>query len=72
MTEGLFGKVFNVTTTKNLIDKNLLTDIEIKCLSLTHSDKNKQQMKRTNYREEIEFLITNKERNEFIKKLSLR
>ena len=71
VTEGLFGKVFNVTTTKNLIDKNLLTDIEIKCLSLTHSDKNKQQMKRTNYREEIEFLITNKERNEFIKKLSL-
>lgn len=37
--EGLFGPVYNVTSTKKLIDKNLLSDIEIKCLMLGYSEK---------------------------------
>ena len=32
MLEGLFGKVYKVVTTKELIDKNTLSPFEIKCL----------------------------------------
>lgn len=69
--EGLFGKVYNVTSTKKLIDKNLLSDIEIKCLILGYDDESVQQMKRQQYQDEIKFLITNEKRNQFINKLCL-
>ena len=69
--EGLFGKLYNVTSTKKLIDKNLLSDIEIKCLILGYDDEAVQEMKRKTYQEEISYIISNTKRNEFIKKLSL-
>lgn len=69
--EGLFGKVYNVTSTKKLIDKNLLSDIEIKCLMLAYDNESVQSMKRQAYQDEIKFLIGNEKRNQFIKNLSL-
>ena len=64
--EGLFGKVYNVTTTKNLIDKNLLSNLKIKCLLLQYSDEEIDSIKRADYNQEIEWLITNERRNNFI------
>jgi superfamily II DNA or RNA helicase len=68
--EGLFGKVFNVTTTKNLMDKNLLSNLKIKCLLLQYSDTEINSIKRAEYNEEIEWLILHKNRNEFISNLA--
>ena len=69
--EGLFGPVYKVTSTKKLIEKKLLTDVEIECLLLDHDDKTKNEMKRRPYQDEINFLITSEKRNNFIKNLTL-
>lgn len=68
--EGLFGPVFKFTTTKDLIDKKLLSTLEISCLILPYSDEEKKNMSRCKYQEEIDWLISNKSRNNFITKLT--
>jgi superfamily II DNA or RNA helicase len=69
--EGLFGPVRRVTTTKELIDRGQLADFEIKCLVLKHPDDVCQDMKKTVYQKEIEYLIFNEQRNKFIRNLAL-
>ena len=68
--EGLFGSVFSVTTTKELIDKNLLSKLKIECLILQYPDSAIEQIKKAKYQDEIDWLVTNKMRNTFIKMLA--
>lgn len=69
--EGLFGPVYKATTTSDLIEKGQLADFKIKCLILKYSESLCKQCKDWDYNSEIEFIVTNQERNEFIKNLSL-
>jgi len=69
--EGLFGPVYNVTSTKKLIEKKLLTDVEIECLILDYEQEIKNEMKRVAYQDELNFIITNEKRNNFIRDLTL-
>ena len=69
--EGLFGPVKRVISTKELIDKGIVSNFEIKCLVLKHSDEICQRMKDLTYQDEIQYLISNKERNKFIKNLAV-
>lgn len=69
--EGLFGPVDRVVTTKELMDKKQLSDFEIKCLVLKHSDRLCEEMNKCSYQEEIDYLISSEERNKFIKNLAL-
>ena len=69
--EGLFGPVRKVTTTRELIDSQQVSDFEIKCLLLKHSDELCLKYKDATYQEEIQYLISNKERNKFIKNLAV-
>lgn len=64
--EGLFGPVYNVTSTKNLIDKNLLSNLKINCLLLQYLPEEVEQIKRAKYIEEIQWLVANEKRNKFI------
>ena len=68
--EGLFGKVHNVTTTKSLIDKNLLSNLKIKCLLLQYREDEINSIKRADYNQELEWLILNERRNNFISNLA--
>tara|TARA_R110002051_G_scaffold23099_3_gene58736 strand:- start:140 stop:1099 length:960 start_codon:yes stop_codon:yes gene_type:complete len=68
--EGLFGSVFNVTSTKKLIDKNLLSDLKIECITLKYGDAICNENKRISYQEEIKYLVTNEKRNDFIVNLA--
>ena len=70
--EGLFGKVFNVTSTKKLIDKKLLSDLKIECITLKYDDDICNENKRTSYQDEIKYLITNEKRNDFIVNLATK
>lgn len=67
--EGLFGRVFNVTTTSTLIEKNLLSNLSIDCILLQYSNRDIEEAKRMLYKEEIKWIILNNKRNQFIKKL---
>jgi superfamily II DNA or RNA helicase len=69
--EGLFGPVEKVITTKELIDNKQLSDFQIKCLVLKHSEEISESMKNATYQEEIEYLISNQNRNRFIRNLAI-
>ncbi len=69
--EGLFGSVRKVITTKELIDKDQLSNFEIKCLVLKHTDEECLFVKDKTYAEEIQYLISHETRNKFIKNLAV-
>ena len=68
--EGLFGKVYNVTTTKELMDSDVLSDLKINCLLLKYKMDDIQEVKRVTYQEEIKWIVENERRNEFISNLT--
>ncbi len=68
--EGLFGRVFSVTTTSDLIDKDLLSKLKIECLILQYPPSHIETIKKAKYQDEIDWLISNKLRNNFIKMLA--
>ena len=70
--EGLFGPIFNVTSTKNLIDKKLLSDVQIECITLLYDQSVCNENKRITYQDEIKYLIGNEKRNKFISRLCLK
>ncbi len=69
--EGLFGKVYKVTSTKKLIDSKLLSPFIIKAILLRHPDSICHDLRKISYQEELEYLITSEARNIFIKNLVL-
>ena len=69
--EGLFGKVYKVTTTKKLIDEKHLSPFRIKTLLLKHPDSICHALKNVSYQEELEYLISSEARNKYIVNLAL-
>lgn len=69
--EGVFGPVYQVTTTKALMDSDKLAKLDIKCLVMKYSDEECKAMKDKSYAEEIDFIIAHAKRNNFIKNLAL-
>ena len=64
--EGLFGLAHIVTTTKKLIDDEVLANLNIKCILLKHSLEYSEDVSKMDYRGEINFLVSSDERNRFI------
>ena len=64
--EGLFGPVYNVTSTRELMDASYLANLDIHCIVLEYPDILRKNSNKLNYREEINFLIDNENRNKFI------
>lgn len=64
--EGLFGRSHKVTSTKDLIDKNILSNLSIDCILLKYPDQTRQELKKITYQEEIDWIVQNQERNKFI------
>lgn len=69
--EGLFGSMIKVTSTKDLIDKNLLSTLSIDCIVLNYPPEVCKTLKESTYPEEMDFIVGNLARNEFITKLAL-
>ena len=69
--EGLFGRVQHVTTTKKLMNKDLLSKLKIDCLLLNYPEKVRQENKKMKYQDEIDWIVTNENRNNFISDLSV-
>ncbi len=64
--EGLFGPSYKVTKTEELMRQGHLSRLDIQCIVLKHPEK-----KFETYQDEIEYLITHSQRNNFIKNLTL-
>jgi superfamily II DNA or RNA helicase len=69
--EGLFGPVYQVTTTKALMDDDKLAQLNIQALVLKYSDDECKLIKDKVYSEEIDFIVSHSKRNNFIKNLAL-
>jgi len=69
--EGLFGPVYQATTTKELMDNKHLAEFKIKCLILKYPDTVCKQSRDWDYNTEVDYIVLNKARNEFIKNLVL-
>lgn len=68
--QGLFGKVFKVTTTKALQDDETLAPLDIKRLILDYDLETRQTFGKKTYQEEIEWIVENDRRNRFITNLT--
>lgn len=68
--QGLFGKVFKVTTTKALQDDETLAPLDIKRLVLDYDLETRQTFGKKTYQEEIEWIVENDRRNRFITNLT--
>lgn len=69
--EGLFGPVYQVTTTKKLIEQNALSNFDISVLLMKYDDNTCQSAKKFDYQAEIDFIVTHTARNKFIRNLAL-
>ena len=69
--QGLFGKVYRVTSTRALQDNDTLARLDIRRIVLEYSKEIKKNFGKKTYQEEIEFIVTNSKRNNFIKNLTL-
>ena len=67
--EGLFGKVTQVTTTKELIDNKTLAKLEIDCIVLKHTDEECKRIRKYTYAEELNYIVSHTKRNKFIENL---
>lgn len=62
--EGLFGPVKKVITTKELMDSGTIANLKIECVILRHT-----KMKKMTYQDEMDYLVSNQQRNLFITNL---
>ena len=69
--EGLFGPVYKATSTAELIDKGQLAAFKIKCLILKHPESVCKEARSWDYNQELEYIVKNTARNDFIRNLAL-
>ncbi len=69
--EGLFGPVYKVTTTKELMDSKVVANLKLKILVLKYPKEDCKVAKKFDYQKEIDFIVTYVKRNKIIKNLSL-
>ena len=69
--EGLFGPVFQSTTTAELIEKKQLADFRIKALILKYPEEVCKASRGWDYQNEIEYIVKSQYRNEFVRNLTL-
>jgi superfamily II DNA or RNA helicase len=69
--EGMFGKVLKMVTTKELQDNNTIAKSKINVIKLNYDMDFRESLGKMEYQRELDFIVTNDKRNEFIKKLAL-
>lgn len=67
--EGIFGTVKKVITTKKLMENDAIANLDITCLVLEYSDKERKEVKGMTYQEEMDWLVSHPVRNTFLKNL---
>ena len=69
--QGLFGKIYRVTTTKTLQDNDTLAKLSIKRIVLDYAEKVRKEFGKRTYQDEIDYIVTHEKRNNFIKNLAI-
>lgn len=69
--QGLFGKIHRVTTTKALQDSNTLAQLDINIIVLKYNEEIRKSLGKVSYQDEIDWIVRNPTRNNFIRNLAL-
>lgn len=69
--QGLTGPVYDIASTKKLIQNNQLVPLEIKSIVLDYDETVGKAISKVEYDDEIKFIASNAKRNAFIAKLAL-
>ena len=70
--EGLFGAVNKVTSTRKLMDRKQLSNLVVRCLILKHTEENSKIVAQGKYQDEVDYLVSSKSRQNFIRNLALK
>ena len=68
--EGIFGTVKKVITTRELIDKNQIANLNITSIVLKYPDEDRKVVSKMTYQEEMDWLVSDHRRNVIIRNLS--
>jgi len=68
---GLTGPIYQATTTKKLMDDKKLAELKIRCIVLEYPELDREQTKKFDYHQEIEYIISHEKRNRYIRNLAL-
>ena len=69
--EGMFGPVYKVITTKELMEQGSVANLKIKCLVLKYDEITRKIRNKNSYQSEMDFLVTHEKRNRFIRNLAV-
>jgi superfamily II DNA or RNA helicase len=69
--EGLLGPVHRVTTTKQLMDTNKVAKLNITCILLKYDEVTRKARNKNSYQDEMDWLVSNENRNRFIRNLAV-
>jgi len=69
--QGLFGRTYKVTTTRELQDDDHLASLNIKRIELEYDEKRRKEFGPKTYQDEIDFIVSNEQRNKFIRNLTV-
>ena len=64
--EGLFGKAFETTSSRELMDKKILAQLNIHCIQIQHSKDDCKIVSKLDFQNEIKFIVTMQKRNQYI------
>jgi superfamily II DNA or RNA helicase len=69
--QGLFGKIHRVTSTRQLQDDDTLAKLEIRRIVLQHKEEIRKTFGKQTYQDELQYVVSHKSRNAFIRNLTL-
>ena len=70
VVEGHFGPAIKLATTKELMDRKLLSELEINCIILKYPEEVCNQVNGMSYHDEMDFIVSHPKRNRFIARLA--
>ena len=68
--KGLFGTVHKMISTKELMERDQVSQMNIRLLQLRYEEDDRKKVKDLNYNEEVEFIITHEKRNKLVAKMA--
>lgn len=69
--EGMFGPIYKVITTKELMEKGSVANLKIKCLVMKYDEITRKIRNKNTYQDEMDFIVTHDKRNKFIRNLAV-
>ena len=68
--KGLFGSVTKLISTKELMERDQVSQMDIRLLQLNYSDEDRKKVKDMTYNDEVEFIVTHEKRNKLVAKMA--